>query len=151
MSTYKDFEDNIVIIEALMELDTIEIVNIMFPPCAFQTIKKLAIGGYESTFLADLVASYLSGKAKANFHPKTYHGIYRDDGLVVFTGKKSAREIKDWLEEFQKTVNKAAGNQHLRFTAEKQTNEDNSPTPAKEEIFQIGTNNEFPFSDVKIS
>ena len=44
----------------------------------------LAIGGYESEFLADLVASYLFEKAKANFRPKIYHRIYRDDGLVAF-------------------------------------------------------------------
>ena len=60
----------------------------------------LAIGGYESAFLANLVESYLFEKAKANFHLTTYQGIYRDDGLVVFTGKKSAREVKHWLEEF---------------------------------------------------
>ena len=35
----------------------------------------LAIGGYESVFLANLVASYLFEKTKSNFHPKTYHGI----------------------------------------------------------------------------
>ena len=51
----------------------------------------LAIGGYESEFLANLVSSYLFEKSKANFHPTTYHGIYRYDGLVVFKGKKSAR------------------------------------------------------------
>ena len=51
----------------------------------------LAIGGYESAFLADLVASYLLEKAKAHFYPTIYHGIYRDDGLVVFKGKKSVK------------------------------------------------------------
>ena len=44
----------------------------------------LAIGGYELAFLADLVVSYLFEKAKAHFHPTIYHGIYRDDGLLVF-------------------------------------------------------------------
>ena len=67
-------------------------------------------------FLADLVASYLFEKAKANFCPTIYHGIYRDDGLVVFKGKTKTSKIRDWLEEFQQTVNKAAGNQHLQFT-----------------------------------
>ena len=91
----------------------------------------LAIGGYESAVLADLVASYLFEKSKASFHPTTYHGIYIDDGLVVFKGNNIAREIKDWLEEFQKTVNKTAGNQQLQFTAEILTTEENSPTPTK--------------------
>ena len=48
----------------------------------------LAIGGYESAFLANLVASYLFEKAKTNFHPTIYHRIYRDDILVVFKGQK---------------------------------------------------------------
>ena len=47
----------------------------------------LAIGGYKSAFLADLVASYLFDKASPIFRPAIYHGIYRDDGLVVFKGK----------------------------------------------------------------
>ena len=44
------------------------------------------------------VASYLFEKFKAGFHSITYHRIYRYDSLVVFKGKKIAREIKDWLE-----------------------------------------------------
>ena len=70
----------------------------------------LAIGGYELDLLADLVASYLFEIVKAILNPKTYHGIYLDDGLVVFKGNKSVNEIKNWLEEFQQTVNRAAGN-----------------------------------------
>ena len=68
----------------------------------------LAIGGYEYAFLADLVASYLFEKAKPIFRLTFYHGIYRDDGLVVFKGKKKASEIKEWIEKFQQTVNTAA-------------------------------------------
>ena len=44
----------------------------------------LAIGGYKSDFLADLVASYLFEKSKLKFRQTIYHGIYRYDGLVVF-------------------------------------------------------------------
>ena len=65
-----------------------------------------------------MVASYLFEKAKAKSQPKIYHGIYRDEGLVVFKGKKKASEIIDRLEDFQQTVNKALGNQHLQFTVE---------------------------------
>ena len=68
----------------------------------------LAIGGYESAFLADLVASYHFEKSKANFHSTTYHKIYIYKRLVVFKGNKSAREIIYWLEGFP---------QHLQFTA----------------------------------
>ena len=54
----------------------------------------LAIGGYESALLADIVASYLFEKTKPIFYPTIYHGIYQYDGLVVFEGKKKASEIK---------------------------------------------------------
>ena len=55
------------------------------------------MGGYESALLADLDDSYLFEKSKVRFHPTIYHGIYRGDGLVVFTGKISAKEVKYWL------------------------------------------------------
>ena len=44
--------------------------------------------------MAELVASYLFEKAKLNFCPAIYHGIYRDDSLLVFKGKKKASENK---------------------------------------------------------
>ena len=86
-----------------------------------------------SDSLADLVASYLFEKAKANFFPTIYRGIYRDGRLIDFKGKKKASKIKDWLEEFQQTANMATGNQHLQFTSEIWTNKANYPTPAKED------------------
>ena len=69
----------------------------------------------------------------------------------MFKGNKKAIKIRDWIEEFQKKVNKSAGNQHLKFTAEIWTKEKNSPTPAKEEIFQIVTNDELTFLDMQMS
>ena len=60
-------------------------------------------------------------------------------------------KIKYWLETFQQTVNMPAGNWHLQFTAEIWTNEAISPTPEKEDRVQIVTNDEFPFSDMKMS
>ena len=93
----------------------------------------LAIGRYKSSLLAEIVASYLFEKAKPIFRPTIYHGINRDDGLVVFKGKKKASEIKYWLEEFQQTVNTAAGNQDLKFPAETWIDGVNSPTPDKED------------------
>ena len=61
----------------------------------------------------------------------TYHGIYSDDGIVVFKGKKSVQEIKDRLLEFQYIVKKAVGNQHLQFTVYIWTNNNNLLTSAK--------------------
>ena len=109
------------------------------------------MGGYESAFLADLIASYLFEKYKALLNPTTYHDIYQYDGLVMFKGKKSVNEIKDWLEDFQKTVNISVGNQHLQFTAETCTLDVSPPLPEKEDRVQIVTNNEFPFLDMKMS
>ena len=93
----------------------------------------LAIGGYESAFLAVLVASYLFKKSISIFRPKIYHSIYRDDGLMVFKGKKETSKIKYWLEKFQQTVNLAAGNQNLKFTAEIWIDRAN-PRPPKRKI-----------------
>ena len=91
----------------------------------------LAIGGYESTFLTDLVASNLFEKAKPIFRPTIYYSIYWDDGPMFFKGKKKASEIKDWLEEFQQTTNTVAGNQHVKFTAEIWTDGANSRPPKR--------------------
>ena len=56
---------------------------------------------------------------------------------MVFKGKKETSEIKDCLEIFQQTVNWAAGNQHLKFTADIWTDGANPPTPEKEDQVQI--------------
>ena len=88
-------------------------------------------------FLANLVASYLFENAKTLLNRITYHGIYQDYGMVVFKIKKRVQEIKNWLYEFQQTVDKAAGNQHLRFTAEIWTNDMNLPPSAKEDKVKI--------------
>ena len=47
----------------------------------------LTIGGYESAWLVDLVASYLFIQTKDVFsHTSHYNGIYRDDGIAVLKG-----------------------------------------------------------------
>ena len=78
-------------------------------------------------FLANLVASYLFVKSKTLLNQTTYHGIYFNDGLVLIKGKKSVQEIKYWIAEFQKTVDKALNNQYLYFTAEILTSDKNLP------------------------
>ena len=56
--------------------------------------KGLAIGGYESDFLADLFSSYLFEKCNNQSREVLWKGIYRDDVLLVLKGKKSLLEIK---------------------------------------------------------
>ena len=70
---------------------------------------------------------------------------------MVFKVKRKASEIKYWIIEFQQTVNTAAGNQHLKITAEIWTDRANTPTPEKEDRFQIVTKDEFSFLDMKMS
>ena len=53
-----------------------------------------------SEFLADLVDSYFFEKAKYKFHLIKDHVINRDDGMVVFTGERNTKEVRDWLNEF---------------------------------------------------
>eukprot|EP00957_Ditylum_brightwellii_P035657 2703420-Ditylum_brightwellii.AAC.1 len=55
----------------------------------------LAIGVYELTFLANIVASYLFEKTEECFANCVFRGIYRDDGLVVLVGKRNKREIQE--------------------------------------------------------
>ena len=108
------------------------------------------MGEQELALLTDLVASYLFEKSKTLLKRTTYCGIYQDDGLVVFKGKKIVQEIKDWLVEFQQTVDKAGGNQHLQFTAELWGNYVNLPPSENKYKVQIVENNDFPFLDMRI-
>jgi hypothetical protein len=52
--------------------------------------KVLTIGGYESVWLAYLVATYILAEVdKELFSDATFFGMYRDDRLVVFNSKKT--------------------------------------------------------------
>ena len=80
--------------------------------------RGLTIGGYESAWLADLVMSYLLEVTYDTLYdPMHFFGVYRDDGLAVFKGKKTTNEIQEWLESFQSDVDDIAGNNFLKFTA----------------------------------
>ena len=81
------------------------------------TDKGLAIGGYESAFLADLVASYLFEKTKRHFAYAIYNGIYRDDGFLILNGKRNKSEMIDWLKDFQATIDALTRGDYFKFTA----------------------------------
>ena len=56
-----------------------------------QDNKGLTIGGYESAFLSDIVGSYILQQTEDLFDGITYyHGLYRDDGLVIFKNQLSS-------------------------------------------------------------
>lgn len=71
-----------------------------------QNDKCLAIGRYESAFLANLVASFLLESTNHHFKNTKFHHIYRDDGIVIFDHKKRFNKLANWLKEFQLNINK---------------------------------------------
>jgi hypothetical protein len=78
--------------------------------------KGLTIGGYESAWLAYLVAAFVLENTGQFFNEAVYNGIYRDYGLVVSKGNWSKQEITKWLDGFQAEVNKITKYDGLQFT-----------------------------------
>ena len=111
----------------------------------------LAIGGYESDLLAGLVAPYLFEKSKTLLNSKNYRGIYQDDGLVVLEGKKRLKEVKYWLEYFQKNSDQISGQATPSVHRWSMDAWSEPSLPAKEDWAQIVTNDKFPFLDTDIS
>eukprot|EP00957_Ditylum_brightwellii_P089963 6851219-Ditylum_brightwellii.AAC.1 len=79
---------------------------------------RLDIGGYKSAFLANIVVSYLFEMTNAHFAKAITRGIYHDDGLVVFKGCQTPRQIRQWLKRFQQSINNITGGTYLQFTTE---------------------------------
>lgn len=81
------------------------------------TKRGLTIGGYESAWLADLVAVWILDNSENLFRRTShYHGIYRDDGLIVFKNEWSIDHIDKWIKNFQLKVNDLCGDEDLKFT-----------------------------------
>ena len=115
--------------------------------------KGLTIGGYESAFLADLVAAYILENTQQFFDEAKFDGIYRDDGLVVLNGKKSTAWIEDWLNnKFQAKVNQLLGSEGLQFTMDiwDANNTQLLPQPANKEKVTICAKNAFPYLDMEL-
>eukprot|EP00957_Ditylum_brightwellii_P208876 15359351-Ditylum_brightwellii.AAC.1 len=116
----------------------------------------LAIGAYESAFLAGIVASYVFEETEECFVKCIYKGIYRDDGLVVFTGRQNKREIQVWLQKYQSLVNRLACGDYLKFTTKlwlpPPANASNSPVKKdkKERGVTVVNDKKFPFLDMKM-
>ena len=70
---------------------------------------------------------------------------------MVFKVKKRVQEIKNWSAEFQHTVDKAKGNQHIHITVKICTNDTKLPPSLKENNVQIVNNNKLPFLGMKMS
>ena len=116
----------------------------------------LAISRYESTFLVDLVASYVLEKCSNEFKNTLYHGIYRDDGLIVFNSKLTQHQISSWLTKFQKQANHHAGGTFLQFTMSICENErknirkeDEGKVKISDKISMIKSNH-FPYLHIEL-
>eukprot|EP00957_Ditylum_brightwellii_P168256 12809275-Ditylum_brightwellii.AAC.1 len=83
--------------------------------------------------------------------------MYRDDGLVVFVGKRSKNVIQEWLQKYQSLVNKLAGNNYLQFTTKlwQPPPADAEDSPVKKDKKEKGVTviykKEFPFLDMKMN
>ena len=80
--------------------------------------RGLTTGGYESTWLANLVALFFLEHTEDIFQNTRYSGIYRKNIIAVFTGKWSREKAERWLEDFQTAVNTVTGSSDLNFTLE---------------------------------
>ena len=110
--------------------------------------RGLTIGGYESAWLADLVASYILEKTKKMFHKTKYHGIYRDDGFVVFNGVVSKKAVNNWVRVFQWNVDRLAECDCLQFTMEV-WGKDDDPTILNEKLTYVDEAH-FPYLDMEM-
>jgi hypothetical protein len=113
--------------------------------------RGLAIGGFESAWLADVVASYLLENTCSHFDGNTvYRGIYRDNGLVVFSGFWRKGDVASWLSTFQQQVDDLAGSSFLKFTAvvwgTGRVHDDLSQSPQ----VTVNCNDFFPYLDLKM-
>ena len=46
----------------------------------------------------------------------SFHGIHRDDGMVIFKNKWTVKQIDYWIKSFQLKVNDPCGDEDLQFT-----------------------------------
>ena len=110
--------------------------------------RGLTIGGFESAWLADLVAAYILKTTENLFSDFIYLGIYRDDGFIVMKGNKTKKEMNNWLVSFQNKVNEIAESNCLIFTAEIWNIEDDDEIV--NEKIAIVKDKYFPYLDMEM-
>jgi len=77
-----------------------------------------------------------------------YHGIYRDDGFLIFKGLKTKVQLDKWLKTFQWRVDKIAESNCLQFTMECwKIDEDES---IKNKKLTIINDKYFPYLDMEM-
>jgi aminoglycoside N3'-acetyltransferase len=66
----------------------------------------LTTGGYQSAWLAYLVTAFVLESTTKLFDETIFDRIYRDDGPVILDGVELNTKVSEWLNSFQKEVNK---------------------------------------------
>ena len=100
--------------------------------------RGLTIGGYESAWLADLVAAWIFKETEKLFRQTSkYHGIYRDDGIVIFQDKWTIKNIYDWFYK------------DLQFTMSIWSPEEKKVYKYNK-VIEIYGKNSFPFLDLQL-
>ena len=79
-------------------------------------MRGLAIGGFDSAWMADIVASFCFDQTAEMFSDTKYHGIYRDDGINIFEGSREIADLDSWFLEFQNKINDILDSDGLQFT-----------------------------------
>ena len=64
------------------------------------------------------MAAFILKNTESLFSDFIYHGIYQNDGFIIMKGKKTKKDMNEWLISFQNEVNKIAESDCLIFTAE---------------------------------
>jgi hypothetical protein len=80
--------------------------------------KGLTIGGYESAWLADLVAAFILENLDDIFDDTRFPGIYQDDGIIVKEGILTKQEIAVWKNQVNERVKELVGLDRLKFTVD---------------------------------
>lgn len=79
--------------------------------------RGLIICGYKSTWLAELVVSFILENNKYVFKDVIYFGIYQDDSNSVMHGNGSNSNAASWLNRFNTGVKRTTISDNLQFTA----------------------------------
>ena len=108
----------------------------------------LAIGGYDSAWLADLVACHILDMTESSWKPVfNYLKIYRDDG-VGLASNSTVEKLTKWFEEFQNEVN-VITEHTIKFTMDI-WKPDEVPRAIEEGVVEVKGGNSMPYLDAEI-
>ena len=112
-------------------------------------MRALTIGGYDSAWYVNMVASYTLDLAKDHFSRTKFFGVYHNDGNVVFEGNRTSDKLQDWLHKLQDHVNIITDG-NIQLTMEIWKPGEVSWTIEAKKIMIVG-DSKFPYLDIDMS